>query len=121
MNTETENAGATGRRGHAWQIAVGAVVCMVLAVLLVLPGFMAAWFSKRNGVVLLNNVIWMGLWGTDKEPMALQVEMGILTPSEYLMLHSKPMRQFYRWEYRLAGGEEIHDPKLTTAFKLPPD
>ncbi|HWB58629.1 MAG TPA: hypothetical protein VG733_04020 [Chthoniobacteraceae bacterium] len=114
-------ASAQRAAGAAWGKVVLAAVVLVLAVLLVLPGFMAAWFSRGHAVVLLNNVAWMGKWGMGNEPMALRVEMGILTPSDYLMMHSKPIRHFYRWEFRLAGGEEMQAPPLTLQFKLPQD
>ncbi len=71
--------------------ALGAVA-LIMLVEFVLPGFLLAGLSKAY------------MSGYRPSPAAARVENAILAPAAWLMLHSAPIRGFYMWEYRLAGG-----------------
>jgi hypothetical protein len=104
--------------GWGMKIALG-VVGFILIVLFVLPGFMAAGFSRTgHSIHLVNSVVWGYTSYGNTEPITLRVELWILTPAKFLMWYSVPVRRFYRWQYRLAGGEEIYESVLVT--KVPP-
>ncbi|HWB60907.1 MAG TPA: hypothetical protein VG733_15530 [Chthoniobacteraceae bacterium] len=115
MKPEPETADATKRGSYAWQIAVAAVLCVALVVLLVLPGFLAAWFSRvrptgggyltRAGPYSINGE---ARWDMDPgwldSPPSQPYRNYLLLPSGWAMSHSPAVRRFYSWEYHLAGG-----------------
>jgi hypothetical protein len=98
--------------GWGTKIAAG-MAGLILIVEFVLPGFLAAGFSRTgHGIFLANGVLWGSTCSTITEPPVLRLERWALTPPDVLMLYLKPVRRFYRWQYRLAGGEERYDPWL---------
>ncbi len=113
MKLETENPRGEGRKTHAWQMAVAAALCMVFAVLLVLPGFLAAWFSRMSDNMISTNgqVNWdQDYYLVPGTPSAVRVEYALLRPSGWLMRHSPQAHVFYNWQYRVAGGLNFSYP-----------
>ncbi|HWB60903.1 MAG TPA: hypothetical protein VG733_15510 [Chthoniobacteraceae bacterium] len=117
-NTVTQTPATGTRKPHAWQTAAAVVVCLALAVLLVLPGFLAAWFSRMDDDVM--SVNGEPFWGNhpayDSLPFKYRLEFLALEPSISLMKHAPPARRFYNWEYRLAGGKEMIFPTMPRAM-----
>ncbi|HWB60905.1 MAG TPA: hypothetical protein VG733_15520 [Chthoniobacteraceae bacterium] len=118
MNSNAENADGK-RRSHARSVAA-AIAGVALVVLLVLPGFLAAWFSRMGSPG--NN--WSPFYSMDGIVVwDMQVKLGwrnysagqraqccILLPSCWAMDRSMAVRRFYGWEYHLAGGRDFHPP-----------
>ncbi|HWB58630.1 MAG TPA: hypothetical protein VG733_04025 [Chthoniobacteraceae bacterium] len=97
------------------------MAAIVLMALLVLPGFLAAWFSKwdnqmsyslsygRSSAAEVSWDEWLedgGDWPaiTTGE----RVRFCLLAPSGWVMSRSPAIRKFYNWEYHLSGGRDIH-------------
>jgi hypothetical protein len=101
--------GARHARGVA--IVAGAVV-VVLVVLLALPGFIAAGFSRMGGDLIFcysrHGVIWEASFIQPKESVRDRVEESMLAPSGWLKERSPWLQQLYTWEYRKAHGVEYH-------------
>ena len=93
--------------GWGMKIVLG-VVGFILVVLLVLPGFLAAGFSRWTPAFFSVNgdVDWDTLIGFS-QPVSDRWELYILAPSGWLMKRSQPVRRFYNWQYRIAGGLDI--------------
>jgi hypothetical protein len=93
---------------HPVRAASLAAVIVILAALLVFPGFVAAGFSRTGSarIVSMNHITWMGFPAVSPPPVA-RAEMDILAPANWLMYRSEPIRRFYMWQYRLAGGKDV--------------
>ncbi|HWB60909.1 MAG TPA: hypothetical protein VG733_15540 [Chthoniobacteraceae bacterium] len=113
MKSEMENADATKRGAHAWQIAGASVLVAAFVVLLVLPGFLAAWCSNRPEASCFSED-GMVEWGWHVElangryyHANERVSYYLLIPSGWLMQRSQAIRLFYNWEYHRAGGKDV--------------
>ncbi|HWB58634.1 MAG TPA: hypothetical protein VG733_04045 [Chthoniobacteraceae bacterium] len=104
--------------GRGAQVAVAAVLCTALVVLLVLPGFLAAGFS-RMGMDYFANTHGEVTWDWEVAeaqyepgmPAAWRVKLLLLAPSSWVLRRSPAARRFYSWEYRVAGGLNSHNPR----------
>ena len=103
------DGGGRGERGAA--IALFSMAGALAVVLLVLPGFVTAGFSRMDGVCWsYNGVLDWDLW-LQPSPLTRErhVEYMILTPSAWMMKRSDVIRKFYTWQYRAAGGFVLFD------------
>lgn len=101
MNTEKDSP-ITGNRGWGQGIAF-IVMGLVLAALVLLPGFVAAGFSKA-GVVKWSVNDWRV---RPANPLLSGTATAVLKPSVLVMEVSPAMARFYLWEYTLAGGRKV--------------
>jgi hypothetical protein len=106
-NDDGNSQGSGGKRGHA-MLAAGVIFGGVLALLFVIPGFVAAGFT-RSGVVI--SVVDGDNWCVeetipgDKGNIAGEkMAQIVLCPAFLLMSHSPAACKFYAWEFRVAGG-----------------
>lgn len=97
--------------GWGTGVALG-MIGFIVVVEFVLPGFLAAGFSRVGGyVIVVNDSAWDG--GDDGPlPIASSYDeravQGILAPSAWLMKRSEAAHRFYLWQYRAAGGIELY-------------
>ncbi|HWB58633.1 MAG TPA: hypothetical protein VG733_04040 [Chthoniobacteraceae bacterium] len=96
MNAEDR----TSKPVRAASFAVVAVAVVVLLVMFVLPGFLAAGLSRCRLVLSGNYYEWVF-----QRPTAAAPVLVVLVPASWLMKHSERARLFYMWEYRIGGGE----------------
>ncbi|HWB59893.1 MAG TPA: hypothetical protein VG733_10380 [Chthoniobacteraceae bacterium] len=104
----TEPPAPTQRAADSgWAKVILGVVALVVAVLFVLPGFLAALFSRTSGAVIRS---WnYGTWFIEVEnprtaPFVLRCEMATIEPAKWVMRRSMAIHDFYMWEYVTAGG-----------------
>lgn len=95
-------------------MAMSAALVLLLAVLFVFPGFVAAGFS-RAGVGFMEifpgddwSITGPTILVGGGPPRSLRAETlfarAVLCPAYQVMKRSDRMREFYEWEFRLAGG-----------------
>ncbi|HWB58632.1 MAG TPA: hypothetical protein VG733_04035 [Chthoniobacteraceae bacterium] len=124
MDTEKQHKAHTAS-AVSW--AGIAVVAIILLALLVLPGFMAAWFSRTGGftLVFVNDSGWSHLYDAPSpgstfaitvaqptRPLRVRAEKAALAPSAWVMKHSRALSRFYIWQFRLAGGRTLLDVEV---------
>ena len=80
---------------------------MIFTVLFVLPGFLAAGFSRMGQPFVSVNGSGWSRHGISPKPPLIQAEVIVLTPAIWLMKHSEAVSRFYNWQFRLAGGLEF--------------
>jgi hypothetical protein len=88
---------------------VSAVIALILALLFVFPGFVAAGFSK-SGVTMLevNEHYWgVGEYTPRSSGGRARTQMAqvVLYPAFLLALHSRMVSELYTWEFQWAGGQ----------------
>ena len=94
-----------GDSGLGMKTALGVAV-FILVVEFVLPGFLAAGFSRAGSTIVLEHSYWWDSY-TSPAPAHVLAELIILVPPTWLMQHSQCIRRFYLWQYRRAGGFEL--------------
>ncbi|HWB61765.1 MAG TPA: hypothetical protein VG733_19940 [Chthoniobacteraceae bacterium] len=108
MSAEPTSADRGAKRG--WAGAALLAAAFVLIALLVLPGFLAAWFSRsRDGVYAVAGAGegWSAISIGASSSARCDAELAILAPANWVCRHSESIRRFYMWEYRAGGG---YDP-----------
>jgi hypothetical protein len=108
LTDEQNSTGGDAKRG--WTVtALLAVTGLILVVEFVLPGFVAAGFSRSGtGFIGINGDSWTS-WSNFPAwpPPAIRIELVILTVPDWLMNHSQIIRWFYMWQFRVAGGVNL--------------
>lgn len=111
MTDGQNTAGGDARRGgHGVALSMAALLGAVLVVMLVLPGFLAAGFSRSGPYPLsINGSGWEEDYydGPSARSAWTRVERVLLAPSAWLMKHSEPIHRFYMWQYHAAGGFDL--------------
>lgn len=91
-------------------LACAMIFGIALALLLVFPGFLAAWVSKSDGsvFVLCNSHYGRSCWAfphTRYDTARSRIAQSLLYPSYEVMRNSTTAKAFYIWQYELAGGK----------------
>jgi hypothetical protein len=116
----------------------------ILSTLLVFPGFVTAGFSRAGVTIYMVpdprvNWPWSVLQnphGTAPGPLKARLAQWVLYPATRIMRHSSTAREFYMWEFQVAGGKamdiemngdfsdpderEEHEEEVTPLPSLPP-
>ncbi|HWB58628.1 MAG TPA: hypothetical protein VG733_04015 [Chthoniobacteraceae bacterium] len=88
--------------GSGWaKVALGALILMLL-VEFVLPGFVAAEFSRAGPAFQVSFV-----QGQLVRPPGNRAVQIMLAPARWLESRSMAVRSIYVWEYGVAGGKKI--------------
>ncbi|HWB58635.1 MAG TPA: hypothetical protein VG733_04050 [Chthoniobacteraceae bacterium] len=98
--------GMKQKHGSTAVLALGAATAL-LAALLVLPGFMAAAFSRMdNEPWSLNGDLYslQPVVLSSGQSFKFRVYYFLLEPSTFAAWHSPRIRRFYNWEYHAGGG-----------------
>lgn len=81
------------------------IVMFILVVEFALPGFLAAGFSRTGAhFVSAGGEFFTSEDFPESKAFLPRAALVILTPANWLMRHSEPIRRFYMGEYNLAGG-----------------
>jgi hypothetical protein len=106
--------GRDGKHGHGAAIAAGIVALLFAVALLIVPGFMAAGFSRSDPDFVCG--FWdvkywdeIELFQWRDENFRTRMEYALITPSGWVMRHSRALRSFYIWQFRVAGGRTFVD------------
>jgi hypothetical protein len=114
-------------RAGAGIAVVAVIVALAFVVSLVLPGFLAAWFSRGNDQWVFcmdGDPRWDLYAGSSSafnlrgpellHPVGYRAELIVLAPSAWLMKYSgsESVRRFYSWEFHLAGGRDVLFEKM---------
>ena len=102
-----------GAKGTA--MALSAALAIILAVLFVFPGFVAAWFSRAGVTISMvpdSRVNWpwsvlQNPHGTAPGPLKARLAQWVLYPANRIMRHSGTAREFYMREFQAASGKAV--------------
>ena len=89
-------------------VAAVAALAVAMMILLVFPGFWAAMLSKTGELYLLRRSPTQQTWVILRIDAMTPLVDAALEPARQLMDRSERVRDFYLWQYQLAGGEMSH-------------
>ncbi|HWB60155.1 MAG TPA: hypothetical protein VG733_11730 [Chthoniobacteraceae bacterium] len=95
--------------GHGAAVAI-ALAGIVLAALLVCPGFLAAGFSRVSPIFCADSENDWCVYAQIPLARGVKTEFALLGPSSWLAARSPMLREFYKWQYRAAGGSRSNVP-----------